>query len=89
MTVTKTPLYRKVGNSYARVYCEKANWKECREHKNDTFILPPKATITELETADTGSITLAEYAGEQRTGTGIGGIEYEKQILTVLSPFQK
>lgn len=89
MTVTKTPLYRKVGNSYARVYCEKANWKECREHKNDTFILPPKATITELETADTGSITLAEYAGEQRTGTGIGGIEYEKQILTVLTPFQK
>ena len=89
MTVTKTPLYRKVDKGYTRVYCEKPNWKECREHKNDTFVLPSKANIVELpENINTDSVTLEEYTDQQRTGTGLGGIEYENQILSVLKPLQ-
>ena len=88
MTATKTPLYRKAGNSYTRVYCEKANWKECREHKNDIFALPAKATILEFTENYSDTITVEDYISENRTGTGLGGIEYENQILSTLTPLQ-
>lgn len=88
MSTVKTPLYRKTQNGYTMVYCEKPNWKECREHKNDIFMLPAKtSSLIVEETYSSDTLSLEEYY-QERTGTGSGGIEYENQILSILQPLE-
>lgn len=88
MSTVKTPLYRKTGKGYTLVYCEKPNWKECREHKNDIFMLPKTTSNLLLEEEKTLEVLSLEEYYNARTGTGAGGIEYENQILSILQPLQ-